>query len=168
MFLLFLFGLYQAGAQTNILVTNPEAEQILLGDFNPEDYEPAFPVNDPETIANAIANGVSSDSLKSYLEKMAAFGNRNTGSDTTSSTFGIGAARRWAYEKFKTGMNWRAKALGSLDLLYILRFVLMVDRLEDGNLYLDTKFGFKLNRVYISLGYRPELKYAYAELNIAY
>lgn len=103
--LLLLLPLSRGLAQSNILVTNPEAEQILLGNFDPADYAPAFPVDDPPWIANAITSQLSPDSLKAYLEQMAAFGNRNTGADTVSTTFGIGAARRWAFDKFSDFSN---------------------------------------------------------------
>ncbi|MCB9283520.1 MAG: M28 family peptidase [Lewinellaceae bacterium] len=101
LFVLFFFfgnGLF---AQSNILITNPEAKQVLLGDFDTEDYAPAFPVGDPAWIAEMIATQVSPDSVKAYLETLASFENRNTGADTMSTTTGIGAARRWVYEKFK-------------------------------------------------------------------
>jgi hypothetical protein len=88
-------------SQTNIFVTNPEANDILFGNFDPADYAPSVVIDDPAEIAAQIAMDINPDSLKSYLEQMAAFGNRNTGSDTTSNTFGMGAARRWAHSKFE-------------------------------------------------------------------
>ncbi len=73
----------------------------MLGKYNPNTYM-AFPVlNRPDTIFQGINNRISPDSLKSYIFTMASFGNRNTASDTISSTFGIGAARRWVYSKFQ-------------------------------------------------------------------
>lgn len=102
LFFLMIAGLAGLHAQTNILLTNPEAENILLGNFDPADYSPPFPVNDPSSIAWAIATQVSPDSVHSCLEQLASFTNRNSASDTLSNTFGIGAARRWVYEKFKT------------------------------------------------------------------
>ncbi len=39
--------------------------------------------------------------MKAYLFEMLPFENRNTGADTTSATFGIGAARNWAFSKFQ-------------------------------------------------------------------
>lgn len=100
--ILLVVGVLGLSAQTNVLLTNTEAENILLGDFNPEDYAPAFPVSDPLTIGQYLAENVLPDSVHSYLGQLAGFTNRNAGSDTVSNTFGIGAARRWAYEKFKT------------------------------------------------------------------
>ncbi|MBK7407009.1 MAG: M28 family peptidase [Saprospirales bacterium] len=104
--LLLLFTMGGLHAQSNIQITNPEAENILLGNFDPADYASAFPVEDPAWIAEMIATQVSADSVKSYLEVMASFGNRNTGSDTVSTTSGIGAARRWVYEKFKANSEF--------------------------------------------------------------
>ncbi|MBK6903074.1 MAG: M28 family peptidase [Saprospirales bacterium] len=102
LFLLLFSGAAGLHGQTNILLTNTAAENVLLGNFDPADYAPAFPVSDPTYIAQAIANNVSPDSVRSYLEQLASFTNRNTGSDTVSTSFGIGAARRWVYEKFKS------------------------------------------------------------------
>lgn len=89
-------------AQTNLLVTNPEAEAVLLGNFDPADYAAPLVIDDPAEMAQGLLDDISPDSLRAYLEQMSAFTNRNTGSDTTSATFGIGAARRWAYDKFQS------------------------------------------------------------------
>ncbi len=102
LYLLLAFGLPGLLlAQSNILVTNQEADDILHGDFNPADYAPSMVIDDAETIAAALLDEINTDSLLVYLEEMSAFGNRNTGSDTTSMNFGIGAARKWAFEKFE-------------------------------------------------------------------
>jgi len=90
-----------AFSQLNIQSTNLTAENILKGDYDPVDYEAVVVVNDPDLIVQGINSTISADSLKSYLEVMSAFLNRNTGSDTVSATEGIGAARRWAYTKFE-------------------------------------------------------------------
>jgi hypothetical protein len=90
------------GAQINIISTNPIAEQILQGDYDPSDYESEVVIDNHEDIIDGINALINADSLKSYLEEMSAFTNRNTGSDTVSATFGIGAARRWAYQKFES------------------------------------------------------------------
>lgn len=90
------------GAQINILSTNPIAEQILQGDYDPSDYTSEVVIDNHEDIIDGINALINADSLKSHLEEMSAFTNRNTGSDTVSATFGIGAARRWAYQKFES------------------------------------------------------------------
>lgn len=87
-------------AQTNIISTNPLAEQVMLGNYNPTTYQASSILNHPDTISRGILAEISPDSLKAYIVKLAAFGNRNSGSDTVSSTFGIGASRRWIYQKF--------------------------------------------------------------------
>jgi len=92
-------------AQTNITFTNPTMEQVLKGNFTPSDYLPTVIVDDPATIASGLVNNMSTDSLKQYLLELSLNPNRNTGSDTTSSTIGIGAARRWAAEQFITVSN---------------------------------------------------------------
>ncbi|MCB9263702.1 MAG: M28 family peptidase [Lewinellaceae bacterium] len=92
----------QGFAQQNIEVTNPEVEQVLDGTYDVEDYLPTSIINHPEAITDGILAEVSPDSLKQYLLTLASFENRNTGSDTASTTFGMGAARRWAYSKLES------------------------------------------------------------------
>jgi Peptidase family M28 len=53
---------------------------------------------------NAIAGEVSETSQRGFIEKMVSFGTRSTISDATSSTRGIGAARRWVESEFR-GMS---------------------------------------------------------------
>ena len=88
-------------SQSNIIVTNPAAENVLKGIYNPNDYTSAMPISGKDQILSQIISQVNSDSLKSYLFQMSEFGTRNTASDTTSSTTGIGAARNWAHTKFE-------------------------------------------------------------------
>ena len=92
-------------AQTNILNTNPTAESVLFGNYDVNDYLATNILNHPDDIIPGIKNGVSTDSLKSYLIKLASFENRNTGADTTSLTTGIGAARNWVHSKFQEFSN---------------------------------------------------------------
>lgn len=87
-------------SQTNILSTSPLAEQVMLGNYDPAQFMASNVINHPDSIAAGIMAEVNPDSLKSYIIQLASFGNRNTGSDTVSNTFGIGAARRWAFQKF--------------------------------------------------------------------
>lgn len=87
-------------AQTNMVSVNPIAEQIMLGNYDPADYQPTVAINQPDAIVSAILSGISPDSLKSYLLKLSSFENRNSGSDTLSDLTGIGAARRWVYQRF--------------------------------------------------------------------
>lgn len=87
-------------AQTNMLLTNPTAEEILLGNFDPALYQAATVITDHDAIIQGIESEMNVDSLKAYIIQMATFENRNTGADTVSTTTGIGAARRWAFDKF--------------------------------------------------------------------
>jgi hypothetical protein len=103
-------------AQTNIQTTNPLAGQILLGNYDPDDYAASSPVTDPAVIAAGIDAGVSPDSLKSYITHLSQFGTRNTGSDTVSQTAGIGAARRWVHQKFE---DFSAQNEGRLIVSYL-------------------------------------------------
>ncbi|MFN0216650.1 MAG: M28 family peptidase [Saprospiraceae bacterium] len=91
----------QLPAQTNILSTNPLAEQIMLGNYNPANYAAATTApNLPAQLAAQLQASISPDSLKAYILRLAEFGTRNTGSDTLSAFTGIGAARRWTHQKF--------------------------------------------------------------------
>ena len=93
---------YNVGfAQTNMLSTNPLAEEIMLGNYDVNDYLPSSSTMVPEAIASTIQDEISTDSLKAYLFALSSFENRNTASDTVSTTRGIGAARRWVYSKFE-------------------------------------------------------------------
>ena len=103
-------------AQTAMLVTNPLAEQIMTGSYDPALYTPAIVFNSPDIISRGINAGVSPDSLHAYLEALRSFKNRNTGSDTVSTTRGIGAARRWVYGKFQ---QFSAQAGGRLIPSYV-------------------------------------------------
>ena len=53
-----------------------------------------------DTEISSMVTQVSSDSLKSYINSMVAFGTRNTLSTQTSKVRGIGAARNWVLQKF--------------------------------------------------------------------
>jgi Peptidase family M28 len=85
---------------TNILVTSTEVHNILRGVYTPSTYQASSVINDPNTISNELLSRISPDSLRKYLFILRSFQNRNAGSDTVSTTRGIGAARRWAYSKF--------------------------------------------------------------------
>ena len=97
--LLSLFS-FSLSAQTNILNTNSRADEVLKGNYNALDYLPST-VTPLAEIPGLLQDQVSPDSLKKYLEVLSTFQNRNTGSDTVSQTTGIGAARRWVYQKFQ-------------------------------------------------------------------
>lgn len=51
---------------------------------------------------DAMVKQVNVDSLKSYIQQMVSFGTRNTLSNQTSTTRGIGAARQWVLNKFNS------------------------------------------------------------------
>lgn len=88
-------------AQTNFVITNALAEDILNGNYTPSDYAASTVIDDPAVIAAEISARISPDSLRSYITRLSAFGNRNTGSDTVSANWGIGAARRWVLSQFE-------------------------------------------------------------------
>ncbi len=88
-------------AQLNIISTNPAAEQVMLGNYNPNTYMPTQVIAHPDSLTRGIQMRISPDSLKNYIIKLSTFRNRNTGADTVSNITGIGAARRWVYQKFQ-------------------------------------------------------------------
>ena len=88
-------------AQTNFVITNALAEDILNGNYTPSDYAASTVIDDPAVIAAEISARISPDSLRSYITRLSTFGNRNTGSDTVSETWGIGAARRWVLSQLE-------------------------------------------------------------------
>lgn len=57
-------------------------------------------VSRDEEIANYVSQ-VSSDSLKSHINKLVSFGTRHTMSSTTDAKQGIGTARNWVLSKFR-------------------------------------------------------------------
>ena len=88
-------------AQNNIVVTSSEADAILKGNYNPEDYNATQIITDHQTIVSGINKNISPDLLKEYIIKLTEFETRNTGSDTLSDIRGIGATRRWVHQFFK-------------------------------------------------------------------
>ena len=52
-------------------------------------------------IAMLVGN-VNEEKIEFFIQKLASFGTRHTGSDTSSDVRGIGAARRWLYESLKS------------------------------------------------------------------
>jgi hypothetical protein len=98
-----LFGLMGivSVAQTNILFTSAEVDQIVKGNYNPTLYQATQVITDHQQIIGQLNERVDADSLKAYVIKLAAFKNRNTGADTVSQTEGMGATRRWIHSKFQ-------------------------------------------------------------------
>jgi hypothetical protein len=88
-------------AQLVNICTNPAAEQVMLGAYDPAAYMATTVINDPVTISGGLNSRVSPDSLHAYLDVLRSFQNRNTGADTMSAITGFGAARKWVYSKFQ-------------------------------------------------------------------
>ena len=89
-----------AFAQSNESVTSATVNNILLGNYTASTYQAATVITDPNVISQGLLGNISADSLTASLYALNSFQNRNTFSDTSSSTFGIGATRRWVYNKF--------------------------------------------------------------------
>ena len=97
---LLLTGGYDSFAQTNPKVLSTEVANILGGTYTASLYTATNVITDPNIISAGLASGISPDSLKADLFALRSFQNRNMFSDTSSTTRGIGAARRWVYNKF--------------------------------------------------------------------
>lgn len=63
------------------------------------------PTVDPQV--ESLIQEVSQQQLMAYVRQMQGFGTRNSFSDTTSESFGIGAARRWIFNEFVRVGNGR-------------------------------------------------------------
>jgi hypothetical protein len=100
----FLLALAWAGgayAQSGEAITSTEVNKIILGNYTPSNYQASTVITDPATVSAGLLNDISPDSLKAYMFMLNSFQNRNTFSDTISTSFGIGAARRWVLGKFQ-------------------------------------------------------------------
>lgn len=109
-------------SQTNITVSNPEAEAVILGNYDPAAFMPDEIINHADSILHGIVNGVSSDTMMAWLQHIDSYHNRNTGSDTVSETSGIGAVRRWIYSKFQqiSAANENRLLVSYMDFDYII------------------------------------------------
>jgi len=96
------FTYLSAHGQTNIHFTNPLAEDIFTGNYDATDYLPDNVIDKPAPIVDFLVDNVAASNLKQYLIDMQQFRTRNTGSDTSISGTGIGAARDWAHRKFES------------------------------------------------------------------
>lgn len=90
-----------AHGQTNMFTHKQITTDIFLGDYDPSNFAASEVIDAPREIIDRINSEVNPDSLKSYLIDLQQFETRNAGSDTISSTRGIGAARRWIYRKLQ-------------------------------------------------------------------
>jgi hypothetical protein len=95
-----LIGGISAFAQSNESVTSTVVNNILLGNYTPSTYQASTVIIDPNTISAGLLQNISADSITADLYALNDFKNRNMFSDTTSTTTGIGATRRWVYNKF--------------------------------------------------------------------
>lgn len=89
-----------AFSQTNMFISNPLAEQVLLGNYQPNQFAAQIVIDDKTEILETLAEEVSRDNLLELLEFLDTFYNRNTGSDTLSLRTGIGACRTWIKSYF--------------------------------------------------------------------
>ena len=97
---LFLISLPAFPQATGISCSSPLAERVMLGTYSHTEF-PAPPVTlRADSLPARLMKQISPDSMKAYTIRLAGFHNRNSGSDTLSSSKGIGAARRWIHQRF--------------------------------------------------------------------
>src|ERR1700722_3110402 len=84
-----------AVAQSNESVTSTVVNNILLGNYTPSTWQATTVITDPDVISQGLLGNISADSLTADLYALNSFQNRNTFSDTSAATTGIGATRRW-------------------------------------------------------------------------
>jgi len=94
LFLFLNFGLF---GQINIKTSKEITTEILKGNYDSTILEASEPLDLPQVLTDEI----NPDSLLNYLLCLEKFETRNSGSDTLSSTRGIGAARRWIHKRFE-------------------------------------------------------------------
>ncbi len=91
---------FGVAAQQGAMLSDPLLLDILKGDYDPQLYAATQVIDDHADILCALRTEVSPDSLLATLELLGSFHTRNSYSDTTSNSTGIGAARRWAHDRF--------------------------------------------------------------------
>ncbi len=134
-FILLACCLLHAGAsraQTAMLSTNPLAEQVMIGQYDPAAFAASTVISDPASLSQGIQARVSPDSMLAYLRVLRTFQNRNTGSDTVSATKGIGAARRWVYSKLE---GFSAQAENRLIPSYLQFDMAICSQLQHRNIF---------------------------------
>ncbi len=100
-FLLLAATSASAQSVTNIAVSPPQAEQVIKGLYDPASYAASNVIDDHGTILCDLRTLVDADSLRAHIEALSSFHTRHAFSDTLSPDTGIGAARRWVYDRFQ-------------------------------------------------------------------
>jgi len=97
---LFLISLPAFPQASNISCSSPLAERVMLGTYSPTEFSAPLISLRTDSLPARLMNQISPDSIKAYTIRLARYHNRNSGSDTLSALKGIGAARRWIYQRF--------------------------------------------------------------------
>lgn len=87
-------------AQTNLIMVNPVAQNILKGSYTPGTYNPVGITTIPDSVVANFAKEMNADSIKAYWLRLGTFYNRSTGNQLNSTTQGITAAVNWVSSKF--------------------------------------------------------------------
>ena len=88
---------FTAFGQINIHTSKAITTEYLKGEYSSLIYETVL----GDELAMLLQSEINTDSLHNYLVCLEKFENRNSGSDTISTTRGIGGARTWLYNKFE-------------------------------------------------------------------
>ena len=115
------FGLLVT-AQNNIRTTKSETTMLLKGDYTDIAQDIVLPNN----LSVLLTSEINTDSMLNYLLALEKFETRNTGSDTISTTRGIGASRSWIYNKLEE-INLQNGQPGIVDYLEFDQMICGVD-----------------------------------------
>lgn len=115
------FGLLVT-AQNNIRTTKSETTMLLKGDY----ADIAQDIVLPNNLSALLTSEINTDSMLNYLLALEKFETRNTGSDTLSTTRGIGASRSWIYNKLEE-INLQNGQPGIVDYLEFDQMICGVD-----------------------------------------
>jgi hypothetical protein len=99
--LLFLVSTAMTNAQTNISCSSLEIENVLIGNYDSSTFSNNLLASGKSEIISAILQNANSDSLKQSILELNNFKTRHSASDTVSDLSGMGAARRWGFNKFQ-------------------------------------------------------------------
>ena len=115
------FGLLVT-AQNNIRTAKSETTMLLKGDY----ADIAQDIVLPNNLSALLTSEINTDSMLNYLLALEKFETRNTGSDTLSTTRGIGASRSWIYNKLEE-INLQNGQPGIVDYLEFDQMICGVD-----------------------------------------
>jgi hypothetical protein len=89
-------------AQINASLSDPNLKQILLGNYQASSYQSSQVIEATDQISCELLNLANPDTLELTIKILSAYHTRHTFSDTVSTNYGIGAARRWVKNRLQS------------------------------------------------------------------